>query len=148
MSWGECGAYKLVLGKGGEAMKLQHTFSGLAAPLEAFVSMGESLATDAPIVHLVHNWNELGAKLHVGRFSQLAHQCFAAEDVARFQSNFASEDLLKCSQSAAMATGTPRAQQGMLQPVVPAVLCAEAALVAPPAGSMSVPEFVEEEAVG
>ena len=52
--------YKLLLGKAGEAMKLLHTFVGLAAPLEAFVSIGESVATHAPVVHLVHSWKELG----------------------------------------------------------------------------------------
>ena len=84
----------------------------------------------------------------MGRFSQLAHQCFAAEGVARFPSNFASEDLLKCSHSAAMAAGTPRAQKGVLHEVVLAVLCAEAALVAPHVRGMRVPEFLDEEAVG
>ena len=95
----------------------------------------------------MNNWSELGAKLHVGRLSQLAHQCFAVEGVARFQSHFASEDLLKRSHSAAMAARTPRGPKGVLQELVLASLCAEAALVAPPSGGMDVLEFPDEQAV-
>ena len=86
--------------------------------------------------------------MHVGKLSQLAHQCFAVEDVARFQSNFASEDLLKCSHTAAMAARTPRGQKGVLPEPVPAVPCAEATLMAPPSGGMDIPEFMDEGAVG
>ena len=87
----------------------------------------------------MNNWSELGAKLHMGRLSQSTHHCFALEDVARFDSSFASEDLLMCSQSAAMAAGTPRAQKAVLQEALRAVLCADLAPVTRPAGHVDVP---------
>ena len=125
---------KVVPDGGGQAMKVQHMFVDLDASLDAFVCMGECFATHhvrprRPRLRVVNNWSELGAKLHMGRYSQLTRQCFALEDVARFDSNFASEDLLMCSQSAAMDAGTPRAQKAVLLGGVRAVLCADLALV-------------------
>ena len=106
--------------------------------------MGECFATHhvrprRPRLRVVNNWSELGAKLHMGRYNQFIHQCFALEDVARFDSNFASEDLLMCSQSAAMDAGAPRAQKAVLPGGVRAVLCADLAPVTRPAAHVDVP---------